>query len=98
MAKMDIDIKYIDDDENQYSEKVKEDLIRLFRLSARLITDDFLSRSNLHRKLYDFISLKGKANLQKVSDELEKMEKDELLILSEKGIKFTEKGKNMFFN
>lgn len=50
------------------------------------------------RKCADYPLLKDKENKENIVVELEKMEKEDLLSLSETFIRFTNKGKNLIYN
>ena len=103
MATRSIDTKFYYE-EDSISEKIREDLIRLFRSSVNSISDDCLKLKFFQERRNEFFWLKGEANNSKIIEELEKMKKEGLINWDEKDnssqdciIKFTEKGKLKFF-
>ncbi len=104
MARMNIDKNNYDDEETLCSEKVRDELIQLFISSKMLLIDDCLKLSVFQRKCNNSFWLKGGVNNSKVAKELENMKNEGLIDWAEKDvkspaclIKFTEKGKLIFF-
>ena len=85
MAKMD------DGNEDEDINIIRAEIIELFHASAMLISNSGGMRLNVFiRKCSNYFHLNSQR--KKVLDELKKMEKDELLIISDFFIKFTESG------
>lgn len=91
MAKMETNVCYDCDN------KIRNDILSLFQGEIKKISTDGgikMKLFNLKRK--DFLHLSDK-NIDIIKDELYKMEKEGLVILSDFFIKITEKGKKQIF-
>ena len=103
MARINIDTKFYYEEDSS-SEKIREDLIQLIRSSKMNLINDRILLSDLLRKRNDYFWLKGEANNSKIVEELKKMKKAGLIDWVENDvksldclIKFTDKGKLIFF-
>lgn len=99
MAKMYIETQFENENQEKSDIKIRNAILQIFRNSTKLISnDDGIAITFFLRKCADYPLLNDKENKENIVVELEKMEKEDLLSLSETFIRFTNKGKDLIYN
>lgn len=98
MAKMSIDTQFDTENQEKCDSKIRNVILQIFRNSAKLISnDDGIEIAFFLRKCADYPLLNDKDNKKNLIAELEKMEKEDLLNMTESFIRFTRKGKILIY-